>query len=157
MRVRPAPPTAEHALERGGVPDVRLSDLPGFLKLSRAILAVQASSLIAVCAVGLSLDSSERNDVGRITGWGDSLVILVIAAGALGAVMIGLAIMTARRSRFGRWLARMSERRRRYSSRSISPRRTGDPVHRARSRSGAEAVAVVAPEAGAASGSRRPQ
>src|ERR1039457_6983061 len=35
--------------------------------------------------------------------------------------------------------------------------RSGDPVHRARSRSGAEAVAVVAPEAGAASGSRRPQ
>jgi hypothetical protein len=69
----------------------QLRELPFLLKVSCALVALQAVALVALAAIGLTLDNR------------DSFYGFDAALGAIGGALLGTAVRVAHRSRLARW------------------------------------------------------
>jgi hypothetical protein len=88
------------------VVSMRLRILPGFLKVSCALIAFQAASLLIYSSVGLSLTAGQRAEIDRIVlqGGGPSTFATAIVVGVLGMLMAGLVVMLGVECAFARWV-----------------------------------------------------
>jgi cell division protein FtsW (lipid II flippase) len=77
-------------------------NLPPLLKLSGALMALQAASALAIAAVGLSYSASQRATIDQISSVNSLGVFL--ASAVAGIVIAVLVVMLARRMRPARWV-----------------------------------------------------